>query len=77
MKIFAVMIVSVVLLISKDAIAVESKKIDISDIISKEEFSLYKDVGDFIDHSPKVTIIVQPELEDIVGAGFSFGVIRP
>ncbi|WP_076421152.1 hypothetical protein [Colwellia sp. UCD-KL20] len=39
--------------------------IKISDVISKEEFALYKDVGEFIDHSPKVTIIVQPELSDI------------
>jgi hypothetical protein len=65
MKILGLFIVSVMLFISSDAISSESKKIDISDIISKEEFSLYKDVGDFIDHSPKVTIIVKPEPEDI------------
>ena len=45
--------------------AVLATDIKISDVISKEEFALYKDVGEFIDHSPKVTIIVQPELSDI------------
>jgi hypothetical protein len=68
-KIFGVFIIGVVLLISSDAFSLESKKVDISDIISKEEFSLYKDVGDFIDHSPKVTIIVQPDPEDITEYG--------
>lgn len=43
----------------------ELKKVDIGELISKEEFSLYKDVGDFIEHSPKVTIIVEPDLADI------------
>ncbi len=48
-----------------NATAIESKVTDISDLISKEEFSSYKDVGEFIDHSPKVTILVQPEQRDI------------
>ena len=52
-----------------NVISSESKKMDISDIISKEEFSLYKNVGDFIDHSPKVTIVVNPEPEDIAEYG--------
>lgn len=65
MKILSVCIVGVLLLISSNVISSETQKIDVSDIISEEEFSLYKDVGDFIDHSPKVTIIVKPEPEDI------------
>lgn len=52
-----------------NVISSEAKKMDISDIISKEEFSLYKNVGDFIDHSPKVTIVVNPEPEDIAEYG--------
>lgn len=64
-KVLVMFIVSVMLFISSDAISSATKKVDIIDIISKEEFSLYKDVGDFIDHSPKVTIIVKPEPEDI------------
>ena len=69
MKILDVFIVSILLLISMNVISSESKKMDISDIISKEEFSLYKNVGDFIDHSPKVTIVVNPEPEDIAEYG--------
>lgn len=38
---------------------------DISNIISKEEFALYKDVGEFIDNSPKVTITVPAEQSDV------------
>ena len=52
-------------LITFNATAIESKVIDISDLISKEKFSSYKDVGEFIEHSPKVTILVQPEQRDI------------
>ncbi|XPF95004.1 hypothetical protein ACM9HF_03030 [Colwellia sp. RE-S-Sl-9] len=55
-------------------LATDSKTIKISDVISKEEFSLYKDVGEFIDHSPKVTIIVQPELTDV--AEYGEGVVK-
>ncbi|MFB0980391.1 MAG: hypothetical protein QMC62_05700 [Alteromonadaceae bacterium] len=69
MKILDVFIVSILLLISMNVISSEAKKMDISDIISKEEFSLYKNVGDFIDHSPKVTIVVNPEPEDIAEYG--------
>ena len=65
MKVLCVFIVSVLQLISSEAISSETKKVNVIDIISKEEFSLYKDVGDFIDHSPKVTIIVKSEPEDI------------
>lgn len=38
---------------------------DISEIISKEEFLQYKDVGEFIDHAPKVTITVPVEQSDV------------
>ncbi len=51
--------------ISLGAVASESRVPDISNIISKEEFSLYKDVGEFIEQSPKVTILVQPVQSDI------------
>jgi len=52
-------------LITFNATAIEAKVIDISNLISEEEFSSYKDVGEFIDNSPKVTILVQPEQRDI------------
>ena len=38
---------------------------DISHLISKEEFASYKDVADFIEQSPKVTITVRPSKADI------------
>ena len=38
---------------------------DISHLISKEEFLQYKDVADFIEQSPKVTITVAPTKADI------------
>ena len=47
------------------AIAAKSKARDISHIISKEAFSAYKDVADFIDKSPKVTITVSPSKDDV------------
>ena len=46
-------------------VASESNSIDISHIVSKEEFLTYKDVGEFIDHSPKVTIIVEAQASDV------------
>ena len=42
-----------------------SEKISLTNKISVQEFSQYKDVADFIDHSPKVTILVKPEASDI------------
>lgn len=45
--------------------AKSSKTQDISHLISKEEFISYKDVADFIEKSPKVTIIVAPSKADI------------
>ncbi len=38
---------------------------DISEVIGKEEFLRYKDVGEFIDHAPKVTITVPVEQSDV------------
>jgi len=38
---------------------------DISHLISKEEFSSYKDVADFIEQSPQVTITVMPSKADV------------
>ncbi len=47
------------------AFAEKSKTRDISHLISKAEFSHYKDVADFIDKSPKVTITVAPSKGDV------------
>jgi len=47
---------------------------DMSEIISKDKFLTYKDVADFIDDSPKVTIPVKSEPEDIEKYGE--GVVR-
>jgi len=58
-------ICSTFIIFSANIVASESKKLDISLIISQEEFSTYKNVADFIDHSPKVTVLVAPAPEDI------------
>jgi hypothetical protein len=42
---------------------------DISHLITKEVFVSYLDVADFIDQSPKVSIIVVPSKEDIDAYG--------
>ncbi len=47
------------------AIAEKPKTRDISHLISKEEFITYKDVADFIDKSPKVTINISPSKDDV------------
>ena len=60
------MLLSIISIVS---VASELKSTDIRKIISKEEFSTYKNVGDFIDHSPKVTVVVKPEPEDIAQYG--------
>ena len=46
-------------------------KIDFTDLVTKEEFFLYKDVGEFIKYSPQVTVRVIAEESDIEkhGAG--------
>jgi len=38
---------------------------ELTDVITKDEFILYKDVGEFIDHSPKVTIVVPTQQTDV------------
>jgi hypothetical protein len=38
--------------------------IDISHIISKKEFTSYKHVGEFIENSPKVTVLVSADKDD-------------
>ena len=50
---------------SFDVLAEKLKARDISHIISKKEFIAYKDVADFIDKSPKVTIAVAPSKDDV------------
>lgn len=50
------------------------KKLSPENIISKAEFLLYKDVGEFIDHSPKVTLIVPSEANDV--AHYGKGVVK-
>jgi hypothetical protein len=42
---------------------------DISDRLSKSEFLAYKNVADFIEQSPKVTITVNPSQQDITELG--------
>lgn len=74
MKLYQMFLMGLLWLVLFNAAAFDEKVIDISDIISEEEFSLYKDVGEFIDQSPKVTVVVQPEQRDI--AEYGQGVIK-
>lgn len=46
-----------------------AKTADISALISKQQFAKYKDVADFIEQSPKVTIIVAAQPSDINNYG--------
>jgi len=57
------------LITSFDIMAFNQKVVDISDLISKEEFSTYKHVGEFIEHSPKVTLVVPADKDDIAEYG--------
>jgi hypothetical protein len=54
-----------VTLLNTSAADAPTKAKDISYLITKEKFSSYANVADFIDDSPKVTTIVQPEANDI------------
>lgn len=65
MKLFKYIILGTVCLTVLNVSANKTNTADISHIISSEEFSVYKNVADFIDDSPKVTVIVQPEAGDI------------
>lgn len=69
MKFLIAIIVVVLSILAIVSLASELKNTEITKIISKEEFSSYKDVGDFIDHSPKVTVVVIPEPEDLAQYG--------
>lgn len=71
MKVITAFIVSLMLL-SNLAYAEKRKTRDISHLISKEEFLTYKDVADFIDKSPKVTVMKPPSKDDIDEQGRPF-----
>ncbi|WP_426369820.1 hypothetical protein [Pseudocolwellia sp. HL-MZ7] len=58
-------------LLNTSAADAPTKAKDISDLITKEKFSSYANVADFIDDSPRVTVIVQPEDNDIAEYGNS------
>jgi len=65
MRILLALIAVSVTVNSFSAWAAKPKARDISHLISKEEFVSYKDVADFIEQSPKVTITVAPSKDDI------------
>lgn len=69
--IFAMMYLT---LLSTFAATPTKKTKDLSDIITEQKFSSYANVADFIDDSPKVTAIVQPEASDI--AEYGKGVVK-
>ncbi len=71
MKFFSKSTIGILLQVSLSTMATESETMDISNIISEQEFSSYKNVGEFIDQSPKVTIFVQPQQSDIAEYGES------
>ncbi len=60
-----VLLAIIVLTIPVCSHAKKSNTRDISHLISKEKFITYKDVADFIDKSPKVTITVAPSKDDV------------
>ena len=65
MKSFLVLLTIMTSVCVFDAVAEKAKTRDISHLISKKEFLTYQNVADFIDKSPKVTIIVKPSKNDI------------
>ncbi len=69
MKLFMLLLAAYFTLTPLSAYAEKAEARDISHLISKEEFSLYKDVADFIEQSPKVTINVEPSKSDIAEYG--------
>ncbi|GGP66757.1 hypothetical protein GCM10009347_35360 [Shewanella algicola] len=71
MNLFNVCLGAVLMLmsVSVSVVASELPTRDISEIISKEEFLSYENVADFIEHSPKVTVFVAPEADDIANYG--------
>ncbi|TPH15629.1 hypothetical protein [Litorilituus lipolyticus] len=71
MKSIIALIISI-LVLSNLAYAEKRKTRDISHLISKKEFLSYKDVADFIDKSPKVTVMKPPSKNDIDDQGRPF-----
>ncbi len=65
MKLIVVLLAANILLTPFALSAKQVASQDISHLISKAEFSNYKDVADFIEQSPKVTINVEPSQADI------------
>ncbi len=65
MRVFFALLVFILSSYAFLAIAAKLKTRDISHLISKEELIAYQDVADFIDKSPKVTIIVAPSKDDV------------
>jgi hypothetical protein len=62
------LLVLLIIIASTTPLYTQAEKIkthDISHLISKEKFKTYKDVADFIDDSPKVTITVAPSKDDV------------
>ncbi len=68
-KVFNACVSAVLLLMSVVVSAAELPIRDISHIISKEMFLSYHNVADFIEDSPKVTVFVAPEADDIAKYG--------
>ncbi|MGB1199641.1 MAG: hypothetical protein ACPG46_11370 [Thalassotalea sp.] len=50
---------------SSTTLADSTQKVDITTLVSAQEFKRYKNVAEFIDHSPKVTIVVKAKPSDI------------
>ncbi len=70
MKIFILILLATNSMLISFALSAKKPLVkDISHLISKEEFSSYKDVADFIEQSPKVTINVEPSKSDIAEYG--------
>ena len=68
MKFIYLLLVASLILTSQILSANSIKKTatrDISHLITKDEFTSYKDVADFIEQSPKVTITVPPSEADV------------
>lgn len=65
MKFYSILALCLLHVTSVEVYAEKLKIRDISEIISKEEFSTYKDVAEFIDKSPKVTVDVVPSTNDV------------
>jgi hypothetical protein len=65
MKVIIILLAQSLFFLSWHVLAEKINIPDISHLITKEEFSSYKDVADFIEQSPKVTINVMPSKTDV------------